>query len=117
MEVREIIHHPHPLNPLIRISRLQPRSCRRLGAKNHHIQTTRGRIVEPAGGEGADAVQGGEVDMFGGDEVVFGRGAEVGDVVGEERVGEGVWDQKDEVRASSREGVGELGTNAACAAL
>ena len=60
------------------------------GAEDDHVETAGGRVVDPFRGEGADAVEGSEIDSLGGEQVVVRLRADVVDVLDDEGVGEGV---------------------------
>ena len=86
MEVGEVIQAPAGLEAVFGRYRLG--EARRHGRRteNHHIQPPGRGVVNPFRGKEAYAVQGGEIDLLGPDEVVVGGGAQVVDVVGQEGV-------------------------------
>lgn len=90
MEIRQIIHLPLLIQPINGRRALSRRRNDRIRAENGHIQPARRGVIDPFGREGADGVQGGEIELFGVDELVAGAFAYVVDVFDEEGVGGGV---------------------------
>jgi hypothetical protein len=89
MKISQVIDLPLVVDT---VQRLSARASRHgeTGAEDDGVQTARRDIVDPFGRELAHGVEGGEVYLFGVDEVVFRLAAEVVDVFDEEEVGGGL---------------------------
>lgn len=71
-----------------------------VGAQDDHVETAGRGIVDPFGCKTTDAVEGGEIDLFGGDEVVVGLVTDVFNVFHKKRVTERVLGEQDNLGAA-----------------
>ena len=117
VEIRQVVHAPADFE-LFGRDELRPEPRREgVGAEDDHVEAAGRRVVDPFGGEEADGMEGGEVDLLGVDELVVGRGAQVIDVVDEKGIGGRETCQKDYACAPHCKGVGYRGTDPGCSAL
>lgn len=87
MKIRQIIHLPLLIQSISGRRALARRWNDRIRAENDHIQPARRGVIDPFGREGADGVQGGEIELLGINELVAGTFAHVVDIFDEEGVG------------------------------
>lgn len=117
MEIREIVDLPIQLHTFRCALDLLRARRQRVRAEDDHIQSSGRRVVNPFRSKGADAVEGSEVDLLGGDELVVGLFSQVLNEFDDEGVGEGVLGEEDDLGAAGCEGADCCFTYAGGAAL
>lgn len=88
-----------------------------VGAQDDHVETAGWGIVDPFGCKSADAVEGGEIDLFGGDEMVVGLVAYVFNVFHKEWIAEWVLSEQDNLGAALGQSSYDGLADSACSSL
>lgn len=103
MEGRKVVDRPLFLQAIHCKLALAPGRCHGVGTENDHVEAARRGVVDPFCGKKADGVKGGQVHLFGVDQFIFCRVAEIFDVVIEEGVGRGMVCKEDDLGAAGCE--------------
>lgn len=118
MEVSQVIHHPVHLHALAsRALDLASSRCKRARTQNHHIQTSRWRIINPLRRERANTMQRRKIHLLRRNKLIPRLRAQIINIFHDKRIGECMLGQKHNLRASLRQLLRYCLPYARCAAL